>query len=679
MAYAQILQRLLQRFFMTMGRAPVTPNEWSKLRKQAMELARKEGDPITGAKIQAQPKLPFDTTKDLPSTGILQKRGEIIPFPKRPSGPKFQKMSGGVENLLKTGQARFGKAPRTTKLTLDRKKESLEGQINKEKWIARKKQENKDAIRRFKEKNPKTVEDFRDKGDWDPGGMAYGGIAPLVGEPSYAANFYDDRIPMAGGGALFKFIEKLFIKASNDIRLARGKWKGLDQKQRIVQHDNLTKKVTEFQKTGKLPEGTEQYFDVNPNEAFAAAQAKATRLGKKGPHWKEQEVQGQMDEIAGGVDERTMLKQKYPGITDDLVEKILIDQNPQRKAEVYSTIDQYMKLKEIGKSEAEAYDIITKSFSKNPTKHAEGGRIGFNPGGPVDQEALIQMYIAEGLSYEEAVQAAQSAANLPWDTLKKAEGGRADFIFGGSAGLRAMWKKMMQGISKRRGGKPITKLFPKLSADERRMEKLVMGTPEQKAFREGEEAYKLEGIDLLINRLRHDKKIIERQAKNKAMNDPSLNFLMKDLEKSMSDAYGPHLKKYTDIDKDILQMENIKKNLIMKDRKLNAEGGRIEYAGGGKAGLPAITQGSPQGPAMQQPQMPGGPQPTGIPGGTIVAQNQMQQNPWMGSQMQQGIGGMPRPGGMPQRGQLNLVECQDLNLVECQDLWQLKAEELVLV
>ena len=52
---------------------------------------------------------------------------------------------------------------------------------------------------------------------------------------------------------------------------------------------------------------------------------------------------------------------------------------------------------------------------------------------------------------------------------------------------------------------------------------------------------------------------------------------------------------------------------------------------------------------MQQPQMPAGPQPAGIPGGTIVAQNQMQQNPWMGSQMQQGIGGMPRPpmGGMP--------------------------------
>ena len=39
MAYARIFQKLLQDFFLTMGRAPGTPNEWSKLRRQAMELA----------------------------------------------------------------------------------------------------------------------------------------------------------------------------------------------------------------------------------------------------------------------------------------------------------------------------------------------------------------------------------------------------------------------------------------------------------------------------------------------------------------------------------------------------------------------------------------------------------------------------------------------------------------
>ena len=142
-----------------------------------------------------------------------------------------------------------------------------------------------------------------------------------------------------------------------------------------------------------------------------------------------------------------------------------------------------MKLKELGKSEAEAYDIITKSFDKKiPTKHAEGGR--------------------------------------------------ADFIFGGSAGLKAMWKTIMKGINKGRD-KPVTKLFPKLSARDKEMEKLVMGTPEQKAFREGEEAHKLEGIDILINRLKHDKKIIERQAKNKAMGDDRTGFFNEGLRKKL--------------------------------------------------------------------------------------------------------------------------------------------------
>jgi len=92
-----------------------------------------------------------------------------------------------------------------------------------------------------------------------------------------------------------KFVDGLWIKASNDMRLGRGKWKGLDQKQRIVQHDNLTKKVTEFQKTGKLPEGSEQYFDVNPHEAFAATQKTV-----KKERTMDDLVNQAYDEVAGG-------------------------------------------------------------------------------------------------------------------------------------------------------------------------------------------------------------------------------------------------------------------------------------------------------------------------------------------------------------------------------------------
>jgi hypothetical protein len=150
------------------------------------------------------------------------------------------------------------------------------------------------------------------------------------------------RIGLAGGGALFKFIEKLFIKASNDIRLGRGKWKGLDQKQRIVQHDNLTKKVTEFQKSGKTV-GMEEYFGVDPHTAFIAARDKVKRQGiiKDFPEVSgiDDALKSDFEKAAGGMDERTMLKQKYPKLTDDLLEKILIDDNPQRKADVLGTMD----------------------------------------------------------------------------------------------------------------------------------------------------------------------------------------------------------------------------------------------------------------------------------------------------------------------------------------------------
>ena len=161
------------------------------------------------------------------------------------------------------------------------------------------------------------------------------------------------------------------------------------------------------------------------------------------------------------------------------------------------------------------------------------------------------------------------------------EGGRVPMIFGGSTGLKAMWQTIMKGLSKGRD-KPIKKLFPKLSVEEKKL--LELGKTylprESKELLKGEKAAKIEGIDILIERLKNDKAIIAQQAKSRAMNDPGLDFLMKDLQDTV---YPSHLKKYKDIDKDILQMETIKKNLMMKGRKLNAEGGRVSYTKGGLA------------------------------------------------------------------------------------------------
>ena len=197
MTYARVLQKLLQEFFLSKGRGPMNAVEWSKLRKQAMELAAQGGkDPITGLTIRSAPKSLMDTTKSLPNiqaSGITA--SNVIPFrkPVQQKRGDYQKaMMGAMKPTLKKEGL-----------------ENLKGKIpemDKQSWIKQKIQQNKDAIQRFKDKftkkDKKTVEDFRDDGDLDPGGMAEGGIAPLVGEPTYAADFYDDREPFFYGGRI---------------------------------------------------------------------------------------------------------------------------------------------------------------------------------------------------------------------------------------------------------------------------------------------------------------------------------------------------------------------------------------------------------------------------------------------------------------------------------------------
>ena len=68
--------------------------------------------------------------------------------------------------------------------------------------------------------------------------------------------------------------------------------------------------------------------------------------------------------------ERVELMQKYPGIDKELLDKILIDDNPQRKAEVLATLDEAFRMMEKGMGT----DEILQTFKKTPrTKQAGGG------------------------------------------------------------------------------------------------------------------------------------------------------------------------------------------------------------------------------------------------------------------------------------------------------------------
>jgi len=75
-------------------------------------------------------------------------------------------------------------------------------------------------------------------------------------------------------------------------------------------------------------------------------------------------------EVAPQFYTRMSLKLKYPGISDDLIEKIMADKDPQRIAEVMATMDEGLKMMEKGMKT----DDIIGTFKKTPrTKQADGG------------------------------------------------------------------------------------------------------------------------------------------------------------------------------------------------------------------------------------------------------------------------------------------------------------------
>ena len=75
-------------------------------------------------------------------------------------------------------------------------------------------------------------------------------------------------------------------------------------------------------------------------------------------------------ELAPQMYERMQLKIKYPGITEDLIQKIMIDDNPQRKAELLATLDEAYTMADKGMSS----DEILNAVKNTPrTKQADGG------------------------------------------------------------------------------------------------------------------------------------------------------------------------------------------------------------------------------------------------------------------------------------------------------------------
>ena len=75
-------------------------------------------------------------------------------------------------------------------------------------------------------------------------------------------------------------------------------------------------------------------------------------------------------EMAPNLFLRMELKARFPGITDEMISKIMADDNPQRIAEVLASMDEGLKMLDKGMSPEE----IINTFKKTPrTKQADGG------------------------------------------------------------------------------------------------------------------------------------------------------------------------------------------------------------------------------------------------------------------------------------------------------------------
>ena len=318
------------------------------------------------------------------------------------------------------------------------------------------------------------------------------------------------RVGMAGGGILKEFIEKLFIKASNDIRQGKGLFKGLNQEQMITQHDNLTKMLKKWEMSGKkgLPEGAEQFIGMNDLQVTKAIKDATSEVEIN------KVLNQAYDEVAGGSGFSDDYKMAADQLSDSIAEQL--GKNFDDLSQTQQTQIQNIALKRTTQD-------LKKRLSQQTAEGIQDGTIDISdpkvaeefttfikksdPEGYKDLEQKIQ------LSDFDVTGRKKNASGGIAGQLHMNEGGRVPMIFGGSAGLKGLIASIKAGLNKSRSAKDkIKTLFPKYSADEKELLKLgEKYLPKDSATLAAKEIEaKAEGIQVLIDRLKHDKKLLER-------------------------------------------------------------------------------------------------------------------------------------------------------------------------
>ena len=255
----------------------------------------------------------------------------------------------------------------------------------------------------------------------------------------------------------------------------------------------------------------------------------------------------------------------------------------------------YAKIQKFVDKLNQKIDLKRAKRQKGRKDNAEGGIIGLNAGGPLNTQALIQLYMAEGMTEEEATAAANVSANLPWNILtEKAEGGRVPMWMGGGLGAgKALLREILKYFSKgSTHGKSPTEMLKMLNPKQfnemlnkpggipalakEMIEKYTKTMKKDRADTIGEiitSAKNIKKADDTV--IAHKKWMVEDMVK-KGSDRKTAESFADGLSKAMAKT-GKDTPKITE--RGLLELENIHKNLITKGRPLNAKGGLARMLG----------------------------------------------------------------------------------------------------
>jgi len=214
--WKKVFQYFLRRFQITQGRSPMNAAEMNQIQSEAVNWINKTGGKTLPGTPKSQ-KPPFQGFTPRVIEGGKGKAGiEGI-------ADRMEKIKGMADDLEKIKQGPpYGPA------------------LSKEEWIAKKKAENKAAIERLKAKK-KTVEDFTKEDDWDPSGMASGGIARV----GYAGG------KLVKGGA---WILKSIKKAIKEVDQGIGNYSNLNPMQQEVLKREFKTLIKQLERGGPIPD-----------------------------------------------------------------------------------------------------------------------------------------------------------------------------------------------------------------------------------------------------------------------------------------------------------------------------------------------------------------------------------------------------------------------------------------